>query len=42
MRNLFLAAAVGGAALMSGYGTAVAQVAIGVPGAAILRRPDLL
>jgi hypothetical protein len=33
MRNLFLAAAVGGAALMSSYGTAAAQVAIGVPGA---------
>jgi hypothetical protein len=33
MRNLLLAAAVGGAALMSGYGTAAAQVAIDVPGA---------
>ena len=33
MRNLLMAAAVGVAALTSGYGTAAAQVAIGVPGA---------
>ena len=32
MRQLLLAAAVGGTAFMSGYGTAAAQVAIGVPG----------
>ena len=34
MRRLLLAAAVGGTALMSGYGTAAAQVAIEIPGLA--------
>ena len=39
MRQLFLAAAVGATALMSGYGTAVAQVAIEVPGAGVYVGP---
>ena len=39
MRRLILAAAVGGTALMSGYGTAVAQVAIEVPGAGVYVGP---
>jgi hypothetical protein len=39
MRQLLLAAAVGGAALMSGYGTAVSQVAIEVPGAGVYVGP---
>lgn len=39
MRRLMLAAAVGGTALMSGYGTAVAQVAIEVPGFGVYLGP---
>ncbi|HEY7245758.1 MAG TPA: hypothetical protein VH678_17950 [Xanthobacteraceae bacterium] len=39
MRQFLLAAAVGGIALMSGYGTAVAQVAIEVPGAGVYIGP---
>jgi hypothetical protein len=39
MRHLFLTAAVGGTALMSGYGAAVAQVAIEVPGAGVYVGP---
>jgi hypothetical protein len=39
MRQLLLAAAVGATALMSGYGTAVAQVAIEVPGAGVYVGP---
>ena len=39
MRQLLLAAAVGGAALMSGYGTAIAQIAIEVPGAGVYVGP---
>jgi hypothetical protein len=39
MRQLLLAAAVGGTALMSGYGTSVAQVAIEVPGAGVYVGP---
>lgn len=35
MRNLLMAAAVGGAALISGYGTAAAQFGIQVPGAGL-------
>lgn len=39
MRKLLLSAGVGGMALMWGYGTAVAQVAIEVPGAAVYVGP---
>jgi len=39
MRQLMLAAALGATALMSGYGTAVAQVAIEVPGAGVYLGP---
>ena len=39
MRQLLLAAAVGGTALMSGYGTAIAQVAIEVPGPGVYVGP---
>ena len=39
MRQLLLAAAMGGAALMWGYGTAVAQVAVEVPGAGVYVGP---
>ena len=39
MRQLLLVAAVGGTALMSGYGTAFAQVAIEVPGAGVYVGP---
>ena len=39
MRQLLLAVAVGGTALMSGYGTAAAQVAIEVPGAGLYVGP---
>ena len=39
MRRLLLAAAVGGTALMSGYGTAAAQVAIEIPGAGLYLGP---
>ena len=39
MRQLLLTAAVGGTALMSGYSTAVAQVAFEVPGAGIYIGP---
>ena len=40
MRQLLLTATVGGTALMSGYGTAVAQVAIEVPGAGVYIGPN--
>jgi hypothetical protein len=39
MRQFLLSAAVGGIALMSGYGTAAAQVAIEVPGAGVYVGP---
>jgi hypothetical protein len=39
MRPLILAAAVGGTALMAGYGTAAAQVTIEVPGAGVYIGP---
>ena len=39
MRQLMLAIAVGATALMSGYGAAVAQVAIEVPGAGVYVGP---
>jgi hypothetical protein len=39
MRHLMLAAAVSGAALMAGYGTAAAQVAIEIPGAGVYVGP---
>jgi hypothetical protein len=40
MRKLLLTAAVGGTALMSGYGAAVAQVAIEVPGGGLYIGPN--
>ena len=40
MRQLLLTAIVGGTALMSGYGAAVAQVAIEVPGAGVYVGPN--
>ena len=39
MRQLMLAAAVSGAALIAGYGTASAQVAIEIPGAGVYVGP---
>ena len=39
MRQLMLAAAVGGTALISGYSAAVAQVAIEIPGAGVYLGP---
>jgi hypothetical protein len=39
MRQFLLAAAIGATALMSGYGTAIAQVAIEVPGAGVYVGP---
>ena len=39
MHQRFLAAAVGAIALMSGYGAAVAQVAVEVPGAGVYVGP---
>ena len=39
MRHLILAAAVSGAALLAGYGTAAAQVAIEIPGAGVYVGP---
>ena len=40
IRNLFLATAVGVAALMSGYGTAAAQFGIQIPGAGVYVGPN--
>ena len=40
IRNLLIAAAVGGAAIISGYGTAVAQFGIQIPGAGVYVGPN--